>query len=69
MAKKIIRKAERDLIQARVKSINSLVGYNAKQRDLSRSKLASIISNTSMGKCQELIDRVSLDILKLNKHK
>ena len=59
MARKIIRKAERDLLQARVKSINSLLGYNAKQRHLSRSKLASIISNTSMKKCQELIDKVS----------
>ena len=58
-ARKIIRKAERDLLQARVKSINSLLGYNAKQRDLNRSKLASIICNTSMKKCQELIDRVS----------
>ena len=31
-AKKIIRKAERDLLQARVKSINSLLDNNAKQR-------------------------------------
>ena len=31
-ARKIIRKAERDLLQARVKSINSILGYNAKQR-------------------------------------
>ena len=54
-----IRKGERDLLQARVMSINSLLGYNAKQRDLSRSKLASIISNNSMGKCQELIEKVS----------
>ena len=45
-ARKIIRKAERDLFQARVKSINSLLGYNAQQRDLSRSKFSSIISNT-----------------------
>ena len=52
-ARKIIRQAEGDLLQARVKSINSFLGYNAKQRDLSRSNLASIISNTSMKKCQE----------------
>ena len=56
---KIIRKAGRDLPQARVKSINSLLGYNAKQRDLIRSKLASILPNTSMKECQELIDKVS----------
>ena len=58
-AKKMIRKAERDLLQGRVKSSNNLLGNNAKQRDLCRSKLASIISNTSMKKCQELIDKVS----------
>ena len=51
-------KAERGFLQARVKSINSLLGYDAKQRVLCRSKLASIISNTSMKKHQELIDKV-----------
>ena len=57
-ARKIIRKAERAILLARIKSINSLLEYNAKQRNLSRSKLASIISNTSMKICQELIDKV-----------
>ena len=58
-ARKIIRKAKMDLLQARVKSINSLLGYNAKQRDLCRSQLASILSITSMLECQEFIDKVS----------
>ena len=58
-ASKIIRKAERDLLQARAKSINSLLGYNTKQRDLSRLKLASILPNTSMKECQDLIHKVS----------
>ena len=58
-ARKIIRKAERDLLQARVKSINCLLGYNAKQRDLWRSKLVSIIFQHFYEKCQELIDKVS----------
>ena len=58
-ARKIIRKAERDLLQARVKSINSILGDNAKQIELSRSKLASIVSATSMDKCQQFIDKVS----------
>ena len=31
-ARKIIREVERDLLQARVKSINSVLGYNTKQR-------------------------------------
>ena len=56
-ARKVIRKAERDLLRARVKSINSLLDNNTKQRDLCRSQLASIISTTSMLECQELIDK------------
>ena len=57
-ARRIIRKEERDLLQARVKSIKSLLDNNAKQRDLCRSKLASIISTPSMLECQELINKV-----------
>ena len=57
-ARKIIRKAEKDLLQARVKSINSILGNNAKQRDLSRSKLASLVSTTTMDKCQQFLDKV-----------
>ena len=58
-ARKIIRKVERDLLLARVKSINSLLGDNAKQRELCRSQLASILSTSTMNKCQQLIDKVS----------
>ena len=32
---------------------------NAKQAELSRSKVASIVSATIMDKCQQLIDKVS----------
>ena len=58
-ARKIIRKAERDFLQARIKSFNSILGDNAKQIELSRSKLASIVSATVMDKCQQFIDKVS----------
>ena len=59
-ARKIIRKAERGLLQARVKSINSLLDNNAKQRDLfGITQLVSIISTTSLLECQELNDKVS----------
>ena len=51
-ARKIIRKAERDLLQVRVKSINSLLDNNGKQRDIYRSKLAWIVSTTTMQQCQ-----------------
>ena len=33
MARKIIRKVERDLLKARIKFINSLLGANAKQME------------------------------------
>ena len=58
-ARKIIRKAERDLLQARVKSIDSILGDSAKERELCRSKLASILSTATMNKCQQLMDKVS----------
>ena len=57
-ATRVIRKAERDLLQARVKPINSLLDNNTKQRDRCSSQLSSIISTTSMPECQELIDKV-----------
>ena len=58
-ARKIIRKAERDLLQARVNSINNILGDNAKQRELYRSQLVSILSTSTINKCQHLIDKVS----------
>ena len=57
-ARKIIRKAEKDLLQARVKSINSILGDNAKQRELRRSKLASLVSTSIIDICQQFIDKV-----------
>ena len=58
-ATKIIRKAERDLLQTRVKSINSILGDNAKQRELCWSQLVSILSKATMDKCQQWIDKIS----------
>ena len=43
-AKKIVRKAEKDLLQARIKAINSILDNVAKQTELCRSQLASILS-------------------------
>ena len=56
-ARKIIRKAERDILQARVRSINSLLDNNVKQTYRCRSQLVSIISTTSMLECQELTEK------------
>ena len=58
MAKKIIRAAEKQLLQARIKSINSILDNNAKQTELCRSKLASILSTSKCRKCQGFIEKV-----------
>ena len=65
-ARKIIRKAEKDLLQARFKSINSILGDSAKQRELSMSQLVSIVSTSTMDKCQWFVHKVSeLTFLKI----
>ena len=56
--KKIIRIAEKQLLQARIKSINCILDNNTKQSLLCRSKLASILSTTNYRKCQDFIEKV-----------
>ena len=56
-AKKIIRKAEKDLLQARIKAINSILDVT-KQTELCRSQLASIILAQRLRECQGFIDKV-----------
>ena len=58
-AKKIIRKAEKDLLQARVKTINSILDNVAKQTELCRSQLASILSAQRLRECQGFIGKVT----------
>ena len=57
-AKKIIRKAEKDLIQARIKAINSILDNVDKQTEECRSNLASIISTQRLRECQGFVDKV-----------
>ena len=57
-AKTIIRKAEKDLLQARIKAINSILDNIAKQTELCRSQLASVISAQRLRECQGFIDKV-----------
>ena len=57
-ARKIIRKAEKDLLQARVKAINSILDNVAKQTEECRSQLVSIISAQRLRECQGFIDKV-----------
>ena len=57
--RQIIRKAEKDLVQARVKAIKSILDNVAKQTEQCRTQLASIISAQRLRECQGFIDKVS----------
>ena len=50
--------AEKQLLQARLKSINSLLDNNAKQLELTRSKIASILTPHNYKECQEFIEKI-----------
>ena len=49
-ANQILKKAEKDLLQARVKSINYILDQTSKQLEECGSKLATIVSNTKSSK-------------------
>ena len=58
-ARQIIRKAEKDLLQARVKAINNILDQVIKQTEDCRTQLASIISAERLRECEGFIDKVS----------
>ena len=58
-ARQIIRKGEKDLLQARLKAINNILDNVAKQTEECRTQLASIISAQRLRECQGFIDKVS----------
>ena len=57
-ANKILRKAEKDLLQARIKSINFTLDNTSKQLEECRSQLVAIISTQRLRECQDFIDKV-----------
>ena len=58
-ARQIIRKAEKDLLQARIKAINNILVQVEKEIQDCRTKLASIISQKRLEQCQGFINKVS----------
>ena len=58
-ANKILRKAEKDLLQTRVKSINYILDNTSQQLEECRSQLVAIISTQRLKECQDFIDKVS----------
>ena len=57
-ARQIIRKAQKDLPQARVKAINNTLDQVTKQTEECRTQLASIISAERLRECQGFINKV-----------
>ena len=57
-AKKRLRSAEKQLLQTRLKSIDSLLENNAKWLELTRSKIASILPAPSYQQCQDFIEKI-----------
>ena len=57
-ANKILRKAEKDHLQARIKSINFTLDNTSKQLEECRSQLAAIISTQRLRECQDFVDKV-----------
>ena len=58
-ARQIIKKAEKDLLQARVKAINNILDQVDREIQDCRTKLASIISQERLEQCQGFINKVS----------
>ena len=58
-ARQIIRKAEKDLLQARIKAINSILEQVDRETQECRAKLASIILQERLEQCQDFINKVS----------
>ena len=57
-ANKILRKAEKELLQTRVKSINYILDNTSQQLEECRSQLAAIISAQRLRECQDFVDKV-----------
>ena len=58
-AKQILRKAEKELLHARIKSINFILDNTSKQLEECRSKLVTIVSTQKLRECQDFVDKVS----------
>ena len=58
-ARQIIRKAEKDLLQAWVKAINNILDQVDREIQECKAKLASIISAERLEECQGFINKVS----------
>ena len=57
-ARKIIEKAERQLMQDRVRAINRVIEASDNNRDNNRDRLASLVTSTDLEKCGNFLEKV-----------
>ena len=63
-ARKIIEKAEKQLMQDRVRSINKTIQASDEQGNLNRTKLASMVTQVDLERCTNFIEKVRLERFK-----
>ena len=68
-ARKIIEKAEKQLLQDRVRGINKTIQDSEDQVNSSRSRLASIITQVDLDRCTNFIEKVRLERFKQVKNR
>ena len=69
IARKIIEKAEKQLLQDRVRGINKTIQDNEDQANLSKSKLVAIITQVDLDRCTDFIEKVRLERFKQVKNR
>ena len=57
-ARKIIEKAERQLMQDRVRATNRVIEASNNNRDNSRARLVSLVTSTGLDRCGNFIEKV-----------
>ena len=60
-ARKIIEKAEKQLMQDRVRSINKTIQASKDQGNQNRTKLASMVTQVDLDRCSNFIEKVRLE--------
>ena len=68
-ARKIIEKAEKQLMQDRVRGINKTIQASKDQVNLSRAKLASMVTQVDLGRCSNFIEKVRMERFKQVKNR
>ena len=65
-ARKIIKKAEKQLMQDRVRGINKTIQASEDQVNLSRAELVSMVTQVDLDRCSNLIEKVRMERFKQN---